>query len=610
MILKSIGVFILLCMSVSLASQEVIPVTRFGAAPNSKQNVMPALKQALQYSQNKSEVVISFPKGRYDFWPTQLAVDADSVGFRLFKHQGVIIEGNGSEFIFHGRMEIANVDSCSNIIFRNFTVDWERPMMSQAEIIGQTDSYLDVKIDRDLYPYVIRNGRILFLGEGWNAPVIQYVNNMYDKEKHEIVYNTWDGPMGDIFQQKAEELPNGIVRFHGKTTGNGQKGDIVSLYHDYRSLNLMGFHICNSKDIVLKDLQIYHCLSHGVLCERTENLTMDHASMMTNETKGRVFSIMADASHFVNCKGLVKIVGCAHSGQGDDFINVHGRNIVIDQLLDEKSVAVNLDGRYVTAGDEVWLISRETAQRGEVRVVELVTPVNEGDVLKGYHLTFTQALPKALVAGDIVENKTWTAGLELRDCQILKKNRARGILVTTPQDVVIENNYFRTAGTAILIEGDTDFWFESGANRNVQIRHNVFEDCLTSACKTGDRWEWGEAVITITPSHRPKDVYSEPYHQNIDIHDNVFKVFDVPLIHARSVRNLLFNNNEVIKTSTYKPYLWQRFSFLLDGCRHVEIKNNILDETYDIRDIRIEHMKKSDVKVAKNQRFNLGFLEE
>ncbi|MFH1268636.1 MAG: hypothetical protein ABIK89_23165 [Planctomycetota bacterium] len=84
------------------------------------------------------------------------------------------------------------------------------------------------------------------------------------------------------------------------------------------------------------------------------------------------------------------------------------------------------------------------------------------------------------------------------------------ILLTTPEKTVIEKNYFRTAGTAILIEGDTSFWYESGANTDVVVRNNVFEDCLTSGGSgPGIRGQWGNAIISITPSHLPQSVDTE-----------------------------------------------------------------------------------------------------
>jgi hypothetical protein len=326
--------------------------------------------------------------------------------------------------------------------------------------------------------------------------------------------------------------------------------------------------------------------------------------MTVNEKKGRIFSIVADASHFTNCKGLIKIINCKHSGQGDDFINVHGANTPLATINDEYSVTTGKSAPNIRAGDEVWFVNKTTSQRGEVRIVKSAERSGEGKGRNsGSKIIFTQPVPKTIQVGDFIENKTWNPSVEIRNCQILKKNRARGILVTTPKKVIIENNYFTTAGTAILIEGDTDFWFESGANNDITIRNNIFENCLTSGCATGKRGEWGEAIITITPSHRPKDENTEPYHKNIRIENNKFKTFDVPLVHARSVGGLTFINNEVILTHAYEPYTWQKSSFLLDGCRNVVISGNRFSKDYSPKLIETEHMKKTDLKVDKNQKF-------
>jgi hypothetical protein len=122
--------------------------------------------------------------------------------------------------------------------------------------------------------------------------------------------------------------------------------------------------------------------------------------------------------------------------------------------------------------------------------------------------------------------------------------------------------------------------------------------------------EWGDAVISILPWFQPLDENAEPYHKNITIQDNVFKVFDAPLVRARSVRNLQFIGNEIIKTETYKPYTWQKSAFLLDGCRDVLIRGNRFDERYTTRDILIEHMRKSDVKSDKPQNFKINFVKD
>jgi hypothetical protein len=589
---------------INIHAQEHVSITDYGANPNDGKNVVIAIRNALKVCAVKDSSVLVFPKGRYDFWPDFTSNQA-TIGIQIDKLKKVTIDGGGSEFVFHGKMQIANLVGCVNVTLRNFSVDWDHPFIAQGQYVTTTDEYIELKIDPEVY--VIENNQFYLIGEGWKSRPTGYFT-LYDKDKKEILYKTNDGINKALFLGKAEEISPGLVRFYGKPTLKPEPGTFQEIYAG--TYIITGMQISECKDTYLKNITIYHALSNGVNGVRSENITMDNVSMTVNEKKGRVFSIVADASHFTNCKGLIKVINCKHTGQGDDFINVHGTNTPIATINDEYSVTTGKPASNIRAGDEIWFVNQKTSQRGEVRVVKSTERTGSGNGRgSGSKISFTHPVPKTIQAGDFIENKTWNPRVEIQNCEILKKHRARGILITTPEKVIIENNYFRTAGTAILIEGDTDFWFESGANNDVTIRNNVFEDCLTSGCSTGKRGEWGEAIITITPSHHPENENTEPYHKNIKIENNTFKTFDVPLVHARSVRGLTFNNNEIILTHTYVPYTWQKSSFLLDGCRDVIISGNHISEDYSIRLIETEHMKKTDVKSDKNQKFNIRAID-
>ena len=580
----------LLISALPAAAQTVISVTDFGAEPGSRNDVCPSVRMALEAARGKDSVILKFPKGRYDFYP-EINGTSRATGINVFRQNNLTIDGDGSEFVFHGMMQVAQVDSSSNVTFRNFSVDWDRPLMSQAE-----GTYLDVKIDRQKYPYYIKDRKIRFIGEGWEFGIDTVYSNLYRPDTKEILYNTWDHPLGHITDEDVEQLPGGVVRFYGKVRTDLDPGLIVPFYH--KRYAVVGFKFVNSKDLLLKDITVYHVQSHGLLGERCENITLDNFNMTANEAEGRVFSIVADASHFVNCKGVITVRNCCHTGQGDDFINVHGRNARIVKVLGPKTFETMKDGRYTTPGDTLWLISHATAQREYERIVEDIDfDYDARGRVSACRMTFTEPLPAEVDDTWFTENKTWSAGLVMQNCRILKRHRARGILFTTPKPVVIENCYFNTAGTAVLIEGDMDYWFESGANTDVLIRNNVFDNCLTSGCKTGDRWEWGDAVITITPSHRPQSAEAPAYHRNIRIENNEFRVFDVPLVRARSVDGLKFTGNNVVRTYDYMPYTWFKDSFVLDGCRNVLIRDNAIDPAYRTRTVRTEHMRSSDLDV-------------
>ena len=58
-----------------------------------------------------------------------------TIGFLLQNLKDITFDGGGSEFIYHGKMQVAAINSCTNVTLQNFSVDWDRPMISQGEII-------------------------------------------------------------------------------------------------------------------------------------------------------------------------------------------------------------------------------------------------------------------------------------------------------------------------------------------------------------------------------------------------------------------------------------------------------------------------------------------
>ena len=62
-----------------------------------------------------------------------------------------------------------------------------------------------------------------------------------------------------------------------------------------------------------------------------------------------------------------------------------------------------------------------------------------------------------------IENLTWTPEV-LFSGNVIRNNRARGSLFSTPRKTIVENNLFdHTSGAAILLCGDCNGWFETGA---------------------------------------------------------------------------------------------------------------------------------------------------
>ena len=575
-----------------------VDVAAYGVRPDTGENMTPAISRMLAACTNGGERIV-LPAGRYLFRPDRPG--ERTTAFLIRGARGLTLDGNGATLIFHGLMNPFRLVDSRQIEVRNLSIDWERPFITQGTIRSVTDEYVDLAIDRQHYPYVIEDGRAWFTGEDWKRGVDGY-NLLYDAATREILYKTRDNALGIDFNKRAEEIAPGVIRFFGKPKIKPPLGTIIGLNHGRYIVN--GFDVNRCADVTLRDIRAYHVLSHGVVALRTENLTLNAFNIVANEAKDRVFSAVADGFHLVHCRGVVTIENCAHTGLGDDFLNIHGRNCVVHKRIDDQTVLVDR-AECTDAGDEVWLLRKNESQRREVCRVAAIKPVQLENKRWGYEVAFTEALPTDFREGDFFENKTWNARLIFRHNKVLRRHRARGILVSTPESAVIEKNLFSTAGTAILIEGDTDFWFESGAIRDLVIRDNVFENCLSSGSETGGKWEWGEAIITITPSHRPNSVTCEPYHRNIRIEGNTFKTFDIPLVRARSVRGLVFRDNTIEHTTAFTPFAWQKAAFWFDGCREVTVECNVYADAYAGRTLWTQHMAESDLKVTDSRAFTV-----
>jgi len=578
-------------------ARNIIDVTEYGILPHSSQNITPIIRKILK--ENTHAFTLQFPPGRYDFWPSHLEekLFQAAVAFDLTRKTDVTIDGGGASFVFHGRMMPFKIEQAQNIQLKNFNIDWDRPFISQGRVVGVNDKWVDMEIDPKFYPYEITGDSIFFIGEGWRSPITKNYNNLYDPIKKEIVYQTRDNPLGALSGAKVSALGNNIVRFHFKLAYKPAIGTFVAMYHGAYITD--GILLLNTKDTYLENIDIFHTLSCGVSGYRSENIHLKGVNILANETKGRVFSTLADATHFNGCKGLITIDGTTISGAGDDFTNVHGMYAPVTDVLDDTSVLVAPNGRYIgfDAGEVAWIVDTLDMQRKMEYRVKSQEPIKKGEQLIGYKITFELPHHFKIKKGNLLENKDRNPDVFIRNCHILKKNRARGALITTAGKVVIEHNYFNTAGAAILIEGDTDLWFESGATSDVLIRNNVFENCYTSGNNIVDApWGWGEGVISITPSFRPKD-NQQPYHRNIRIEQNVFKHFDYAILYARSVDGLTFTNNCLQHTHNYQPF-YRKTNLFLDGCKNVQVSGNTFDASFLGKNITIWHMDKKDVSLT------------
>ena len=127
-------------------------------------------------------------------------------------------------------------------------------------------------------------------------------------------------------------------------------------------------------------------------------------------------------------------------------------------------------------GDKVGMIENNTMRTVATANIRSFKAIDEYE----FELELTSDLPEEIGVGAALENLTWTPDVDIRN-SFFGSCRARGLLVSTPGKVVIENNVFESSGSAILIAGDANYWYESGAVKDVLIKGNDFRyPCMSS----------------------------------------------------------------------------------------------------------------------------------
>ena len=595
---------------------DTVFVSEFGIPAGSRQNATLAVKNALIQAKTLENPLLLFEGGRYDFWP-QYAEERDyyesnttdinpkRLGMLIEGFERLIMDGNGAEFVFHDRMQPLTVDHSANIEIRNFSVDWDIPLTAQAEIIEIGDSSLTLKINILESPYVIEDNKLYFVGEGWKSQVWGVMEVL--EEERLIAPYTGDNPGWPAWGWDrffAEEIEPGFVRLkHPFRKKMPATGNMLILRHSVR--DHAGMFLFHSKNIEIRNVDIYHTAGLGILSQYSENILMDSVRMIPNPQKGRYLSSHDDGFHFSNCRGQIRVTECDFAMLMDDPINIHGTSVRIIEKMEPNRLRCrfihhqSVGLQWARAGETIGFIENESMTTVAQGVVSSFSPVDRNV----FEIEFEADVPGEIQAGDALENLTWTADAYIANNRFMSC-RARGVLISTPGKVIIENNYFESSGSAILIAGDANQWYETGGVSDVIIQKNVFASpCLTSM------YQFCEGIISILPEIPNPELSEKKFHRNIRIEENEFHPFDYPVLYAKSVDGLSFVGNELIRSYEFKPFHNRKSNFSFEFCQNVEISGNTFSGDILGRNVSLRGMRKSDYIIGKDQKLEITKLK-
>jgi hypothetical protein len=602
-------IFTILALLTSLtvyAVPDTLRITAYGISPDSRINAVPFVQKALDACKGKPGTIVVFPKGRYDFWPhhciEKVYYESNTTvnnprrcAILIEGLEGVTIDCGGSDFVFHDRMQPFTVDGSSNISIKNVSIDWDIPLTAEAEVIETNPAWMDIRIDPVESPYIVEKGKLVFVGEGWKSP--WWGTMEFDRATRAVAYNTGDwGCLGGGWNKyNATEIAPGLVRLTNEFKRLPAKGNYLVLRHSER--DHAGMFIIDSRNVSVEDLNMYHNAGLGILSQFSENLSFTRVNSVPNPAKNRILSGHDDGFHYSNCRGQIIVDRCRFHALMDDPINVHGTSVRVMEKPDANTLICKfMHGQsigmiWARPGERVGFIENNSL----ITTGEGVAARFEAIDTERFRIRFREPVPMDVVEGYALENLAWTPDVLIKDSRF-ESCRARGILLSTPGRILVENNFFESSGSAILIAGDANNWYESGGVKDVLIRNNHFSDgCLTSM------YQFCEAVVSIFPEIPKPDPAMGYFHRNIRIENNRFDLYDYPVLYAKSVDGLTFSGNTINASTRFQPWHPRKVSVSLEFCKNVAISGNLIDPGVAGRNIQLSNMKKKDVQMGKNQ---------
>ena len=576
----------------SLFAQKVFEASSFGIRPNLSKNESPLVNKALQkikaYQDKTSEsIILKFAPGEYHFYEKGTfsreyyisnhdQSNPKNVAFALEDLKDFTLDGQGAQFIFHGRILPVSLLNSANCTLKNFSIDFQHPQISQVSIVRNSPTE---GIDFEPAPWVkwriTPDSAFQAYDESWT---FTYNHGMaFEKETKRIVYRSSDTHLNT---RKVIRNEDGTLRAPLWKDPKLVPGTVVVMRGGKRPTP--GVFLSENKNTLLQNVRIHYAEGMGLLAQLCEDITLDGFSVCLKENSPRYFTTQADATHFSGCKGKIVSINGLYENMMDDAINVHGTYLKVVGRIDNHT----LRGRFMheqawgfgwgCVGDTVQFLRSNTME--VVQPATTITAIKPADKptahgVREYLITFADEVAAEVSeqAGYGIENLTWTPSVEFRG-NTIRNNRARGALFSTPRTTIVADNFFdHTSGAAILLCGDCNGWYETGACRDVQIRHNKFLNALTSL------FQFTEAVISIYPEIPNLEGGKQYFHggkgtPGVVIEDNEFIAFDKPLVYAKSIDGLYFRKNIIKDSTEYPPFHPNQHRFKFEKCTNIFVE--------------------------------------
>ncbi|QGQ98096.1 hypothetical protein EHS13_26015 [Paenibacillus psychroresistens] len=509
----------------------VVNASEFGVSEANNDNYQ-AFTDAITYSKEHNASKMIVPKGIYHIRTNTLDF-GDLTDFEF--------DGQGSELIFgkftNPTTRLIYVHDSLRVVFKNVFVDWnedEDPTSSRAQVVAVEPSgeYVDFKFPnyntavrtsnfRDFLP--LDPQRLTIGVDGAKELPI----SLFASEREWIAEDT---------VRLRVNNPEAILDF--AKVGN----EYVLRHYTY---DMHGIVMNNNAHLMLDNVVLYSIPGQGFLVENGQHhWQLLNCKVTRRPGTNRMMSSTADHYLAYNTKGYFIIQGCDFGFGGDDGINTHDNiSMGITVINDHKFIVNNEKWRTpYKAGDLLEFRNSDLSPTGFTS--EIVTAVWNGAENQGT-ITIADALSTDLQEssnGIILFNRAYDSGNYIIRNNYIHDNRARSILVQTPNGLIENNHFYRNEQPGMQIETgyDSATWAEGFGVNNVIIRNNIFD---STNVNTSFREKKPALYMSV---YLPSGRSAYPIFNNILIENNTFKNFPGVSMFISSGKDIIVKGNSFI----------------------------------------------------------------
>lgn len=211
-----------------------------------------------------------------------------AVALNLKNIRNLKITGNDAIFVIDGKLTNMAVQGCDNIEICGIAFKTVNPDFHELKVIKKTMFSVDFELCGDSLYEKNRSGKgFSFIGTGYQSDFYKgrinwgYLHKIFADDKNHVV--RVKHPFFTAVSIK--EIEKNLFRVRYPNTRRFSVGETYGIYDAIRQYN--GIFISQSKDISLKNVKQYFNYGLALICQDTENITIDGAYFAPEKNSGR-----------------------------------------------------------------------------------------------------------------------------------------------------------------------------------------------------------------------------------------------------------------------------------------------------------------------------------